>query len=186
MKKTVFIWKDHARSVLYIVFSLLAGLCLLFVPRLTTSLVFWGLAAVLLVMGAMQLIGYFRSDVQGAIAASGMALGLLMIILGLFVGFGQQTIVSFLPAIFGLVLFAGGVFKTQGAFDMKRMGDQRWVTVLIGACISAVLGLIVLINPFDTMMTLMRVMGAFLVVESAQDMLYAWRYEKIRKNFVIH
>jgi len=186
MKKTVFIFKDHSKSVLYIIFSLLAGLCLLLIPQLTTTLVFWGLAIVLLAMGAAQLMDYFRSDVQGAISGSGMATGLLLVILGLLVGFGQKTIVSMLPGIFGLVLFVGGVFKTQGAFDMKRMGDQRWTTTLIGAGISAVLGLIVFINPFGTIMTLMRVMGAFLLVESVQDMLYAWKYEKIRKNFVIH
>ena len=73
-----------------------------------------------------------------------------------------------------------------GAFDLKRMGDPRWFITLIGALVSLIFGLIVLVNPFGTLMTLMRVMGAFLVVESVQDAVYAARYEKIRKSFTIH
>lgn len=184
--KTVFIFKDHSKSVFYIGFTLVAGLLLLLFPQMTTSVVFWGMAAALMIAGAVQMIGYFRCDVQKAITGSGMATGLMLIILGLIVGCAQETIASLLPVIFGVVLFTGGVFKTQGAFDMKRMGDLRWFTTLIGALISTVFGLIVLINPFGTLMTLMRVMGAFLVIEGVQDMLYAWRYEKIRKSFVIH
>lgn len=186
MKKTVFILKDHSKSVGYIVFAMLAGLCLLLFPQITTNIVFWGLAIILMAMGALQLISYFRCSVQQAIAGDRMASGLLMIVLGLILGFAQETIASLLPVIFGVVLFIGGILKTQGAFDLRRMGDRRWFVTLIGALISLVFGLIVLLNPFGTLMTLMRVMGAFLVVESVQDALYALRYEKIRKSFTIH
>ena len=185
-RRTLFIFKDHAKSVYYILFSLVAGLCLFIFPQMTTSVVFWGLAIAMMIVGAIQLLGYFRSDVQGAISGDKMATGMLMIILGLIVGLAQETIASMLPVVFGFVLFIGGVFKTQGAFDLKRMGDERWFVALIGALISLVFGLIILLNPFGTLMTLMRVMGAFMVAESLQDMLYAWRYEKIRKDFVIH
>ncbi len=186
MKKTVFMFKDHSKSIIYIAFALIAGLCLLLFPQMTTNVVFWGMAAVLIVMGAINLIGYFRSNVITAVTGDSMASGLLMIVLGLVIGFAQETIASLLPVIFGMVLFIGGIFKTQGAFDMKRMGDLRWFITLIGAAVSAICGLIILINPFGTLMTLMRVMGAFLVAESIQDAAYAIRYEKIRKSYTIH
>ena len=185
MKRTIFILKDHSKSVFYIAFALVAGLCLLLFPQMTTSVVFWGLAMVLMAMGAVNLIAYFRASVQQAVANDQMASGLLLIVLGLVVGFAQETIASLLPLIFGMVLFVGGVLKTQGACDLKRMGDGRWFVALIGALISLICGLIVLINPFGTLMTLMRVMGAFLVVESVQDAVYAARYEKIRKAYTI-
>lgn len=186
MKKTIFVLKDHSKSVIYIAFSLVAGLCLLLFPQMTTSVVFWGLAAALMIMGAVNLIGYFRASVLTAVSGDSMASGLLMIVLGLVIGFAQETIASLLPVIFGVILFIGGILKTQGAFDLKRMGDLRWFITLIGALVSLVFGLIILINPFGTLMTLMRVMGAFLVVESIQDAIYAIRYEKIRKQFTIH
>lgn len=186
MKKTIFIFKDHSKSVIYIVFALVAGLCLLLFPQMTTSVVFWGLAAALMIMGAINLIGYFRASVIAAVTGDSMASGLLMIVLGLVVGFAQETIASLLPVIFGIVLFIGGILKTQGAFDLKRMGDMRWFITLIGALVSLSFGVIVLCNPFGTLMTLMRVMGAFLVVESIQDAAYAIRYEKIRKQFTVH
>lgn len=186
MKKTIFILKDHSKSVFYIVFALIAGLCLLLFPQMTTSVVFWGLAAVLMVIGAINLISYFRASVITAVTGDSMASGLLLIVLGLVIGFAQETIASLLPVIFGLVLFVGGILKTQGAFDLKRMGDLRWFITLIGALVSLVFGVIVLVNPFGTLMTLMRVMGAFLVVESIQDAIYAMRYEKIRKSFTVH
>ena len=186
LRRTFFIMKDHSKSVYYILFTLLAGLCLFAFPQMTTSVVFWGLAGAMMAVGAVQLLSYFRSDVQGAITGDKMATGLLLIIFGLMIGLAQETIASLLPVIFGFVRFIGGIFKTQGAFDLRRMGDMRWFVALIGALISVVFGLIILLNPFGTLMTLMRVMGAFMVIESLQDMLYAWRYEKIRKNFVIH
>ena len=186
MKKTIFILKDHSKSVIYIAFALIAGLCLLLFPQMTTSVVFWGLAAVLMVIGVINLIGYFRASVITAVTGDSMASGLLLIVLGLVIGFAQETIASLLPVIFGLVLFIGGILKTQGAFDLKRMGDLRWFVTLIGAAVSLIFGLVILLNPFGTLLTLMRVMGAFLVVESIQDAVYAIRYEKIRKSFTVH
>lgn len=186
MKTSLFILKDHSRSVFYIVFSLVAGICLLLFPQMTTSVVFWGMAVVLMLMGAANLVSYFRSDVHRAITGDSMASGLLLIVLGLVLGFAQETIASLLPVIFGVVLFVGGILKTQGACDLKRMGDQRWFLVLIGAGVSLVCGLIVLINPFATWVTLMRVMGAFLLTEGIQDAVCVLRYEKIRKSFTIH
>ena len=185
MKRTIYILKDHSRSVFYIGFAMVAGLCLLLFPQMTTSVVFWGLAGVLIFMGAISLITYFRVATAKAVSGDGMASGLLLIVLGLIVGFARKTIASLLPVVFGLVLFIGGVFKTQGAFDLKRMGDERWFVILIGALFSLITGLIVLINPFGTLLTLMRVMGAFLLAEGVQDLLCALRYEKIRKQFTV-
>lgn len=185
MKIKLFILKEHSKSVIYIVFSMIAGLCLLLFPQMTTTVVFWGLAAALMITGTINLIGYFKSDVYRAVSGDSMASGLMLIVAGLAVGFAQETIASLLPLIFGMVLFIGGILKTQGAFDLKRMGDRRWGAILAGAALSLISGLIVLINPFATAMTFMRVMGAFLVLESIQDAMYAIRYEKIRKSFMI-
>ena len=55
--KTVFIFKDHSKSVFYIGFTLVAGLLLLLFPQMTTSVVFWGMAAALMIAGAVQMIG---------------------------------------------------------------------------------------------------------------------------------
>ena len=105
MKKTIFILKDHSKSIVYIAFALAAGLCLLLFPQMTTAFVFWGLASVLMVLGAMNLISYFRANVQQAITGDSMATGLLLIVLGLVIGCAQETIASLLPVVCRLLPF---------------------------------------------------------------------------------
>ena len=83
----------------------------------------------------------------------------------------------------GLILLIGGVFKLQGAFDMRRMGVSTWARELIYVAVSVVMGLVIICNPFSTMMTLMRVIGAALVIEAVQDAICALKFYKIEKKF---
>ena len=116
---------------------------------------------------------------------------LLILFLCLFIPFRTplaDNTLSAVKAIPDLLIIALFVWYSVSIRLRYRftLPDLLFIAFELLALISTVFGLIVLINPFGTLMTLMRVMGAFLVIESVQDMLYAWRYEKIRKNFVIH
>ena len=54
---------------------------------------------------------------------------------------------------------------------------------MIYVAVSVVMGLVIICNPFSTMMTLMRVIGAALVIEAVQDAICALKFYKIEKKF---
>ena len=87
------------------------------------------------------------------------------------------------PWAAGSWLRVGGIFKLQTAFDMRRMGVDKWQHELIYVGVSVVMGAIIIFNPFSTALTLMRVIGAALVVEAVQDTICAVKFHKIEKNF---
>ena len=85
---------------------------------------------------------------------------------------------ALLPVLFGLLLVVGAMSEVQTAFDMKRMEDGRWYFSLIAAVVLAVLGLVILANPFSTALVLMRFTGAALVVETG----YSLDVKEVRKR----
>ncbi len=63
-----------------------------------------------------------------------------------------SVIISILPFIVGIVLVFSGLIKVQDGINLKRFNYDRWFLVLGFAVISVILGIVVLLNPFGTLL----------------------------------
>ena len=176
-------FKQNAPGLAGVQLGGLLGLFLLLFPQTTANIVFFIFGTALIVAGVVHAILYFADDARNAIGGWQLATGIMLVLAGIAVFVLADALIAFLPFIFGLILLIGGVFKLQGAFDMRRMGVSTWARELIYVAVSVVMGLVIICNPFSTMMTLMRVIGAALVIEAVQDAICALKFYKIEKKF---
>mgnify|MGYP005790089263 CR=1 FL=1 len=175
--------KENAAGAAGIAAGGLLGLLLLFFPQTTADAVLYIFGIALILIGAVRSVQYFRMDVRSAISSRQLALGVLLIFAGVMVLVFSESFISFFPFVLGCVLFIGGIAKLQSAFDLKRMGVAKWYYDLFGVLVSLLFGLIILLNPFSAAMTLMRVIGAALVIEVVQDVICAVRFCRFEKKF---
>ena len=150
-------WNLILMSVLY----LGLGIFLLMRPSTALNVVCYALGGVVLVCAAVQLVRYFA--VERGIFQSQLTLISGIICLGL----GAFLILRSLFVIFD------SLGRIQNALDLRRCEYPSWKGFLLLPVLSVVLGVVMILNPFGTMETLVMAIGIILIIEGAINLLSA-------------
>ena len=153
-------WNLIVMSVLY----LALGIFLLMVPGTALNVVCYALGGVVLLGAVIQLVRYFL--VERGIFQSQLTLisGLVCLALGGFL---------ILPIVFGLFVIFDSLGRVQNALELRRCGYGSWKGFLLLALLSVVLGVVMIVDPFGAMETLVMAIGVILIIEGALNLLSA-------------
>lgn len=149
----------------------IAGFVLLFFPAETTKMIAYIAAAIFLLMGLTQIIGYLRNDPGEGRYSGGMVIGVIFVILGIIIFIRAEAIISIIPIIFGIVILISGILKLQQSIDLARMNVSKWSTVLATALLNIVIGAVIIFNPFSTVTTLLQLVGIGLIYSGISDII---------------
>lgn len=157
---------------------LLMGIILTIWPGFMAGVITTVLGVVSIVIGIIRLIEYFTGDRYAAIFKYDMVIGILFIGFGLFALIWPGVIVSILPVIFGIFLIVSSLIKLQNAVDLKRLGYDRWWSVLIMGLVSVILGIVVICNPFRAVKLLIRFIGIFFMIDGITSLVSMYMFTK--------
>ncbi len=162
-------WNLVLMSALY----LGLGVFLLMKPTTALNIVCYALGTVVLACAAVQLIRYFV--VERGVFQSQLTLisGIICLALGAFLILRSDIVVSILPIVFGLFVIFDSISRVQNALDLRRCGYSSWKSFLLLPVLSVVLGVIMILNPFGTMETLVMAIGIILIVEGSINLISA-------------
>ena len=149
-----------------IVMSLLfcaLGALLLFMPELSASLIGILIAAMLIVFGLIKLTGYFSRDLYRLAFQYDLAIGILLVALGLMLLTKPGRAMDFMCLILGIAVASDGFFKVQMSLDAKRFGLSTWWLILILGVIAGIAGLAAAFHPVEGTKVLMMLLGASLL-----------------------
>ena len=158
-------WNLVLMSVLY----LGLGIFLVMKPGTALNIVCYALGGVVLACAAVQLIRYFV--VERGVFQSQLTLisGIICLALGAFLLLRSDIVVSILPVVFGLFVIFDAIARVQNALDLRRCGYDSWK----GFLLLPVLSVVLIVNPFGAMETLVMAIGIILIVEGAINLLSA-------------
>ena len=162
-------WNLVLMSILY----LGLGIFLLLVPGTALNIVCYALGGVVLACAAVQLIRYFA--VERGVFQSQLTLisGLVCLGLGAFLIIRSDIVMRILPIVFGLFVIFDSLGRIQNALELRRCEYPSWKGFLLLAVLSIVLGVIMIVDPFGTMETLVMAIGVILIVEGSLNLLSA-------------
>ena len=151
-------WNLILMSLLY----LALGIFLLMVPGTALNVVCYALGGVVLACAAVQLVRYFV--VERGVFQSQLTLisGLVCLALG-----------AFLIIRSGLFVIFDSLGRIQNALELRRCEYSSWKIFLLLAVLSVVLGIVMVVDPFGTMETLVMAIGLILILEGALNLLSA-------------
>lgn len=81
--------------------------------------------------------------------------------------------VRILPIVFGLFVIFDSLGRIQNALELRRCNYESWKGFLLLALLSIALGVVMILNPFGTMETLVMAIGVILIIEGALNLLSA-------------
>lgn len=164
--------EQSSNSLILCLFEVLVGILLLINPVGFTSGIIITAGAVLLVIGLISIIRYFRADAKEAALSQLLVKGLVALLAGGFCTFNSHWFIVTFPVltiIYGIVILVTGLGKVQLAVDMLRAKKKKWFIAAISAAISLICSVVVLKNPFATTATLWMFTGITLIVEAVFD-----------------
>lgn len=168
--------KFNLTTVLTAFFEILVGILLLVNPVSFTTGILIFAGVVLGLLGLKSLIVYFARKPEEAAASHGLLNGLVCILLGVFLVFRTGWILLTFPVltvVYGVVVLLTGLSKLQSAVDMLRLKLGRWYLTMLGALLSIICAVVILMNPFGTTAALWMFIGISLIVEAVVDLLAA-------------
>ena len=162
-------WNLVLMSLLY----LGLGVFLVMKPGTALNIVCYALGGVVLACAAVQLVRYFA--VERGVFQSQLTLisGLVCLGLGAFLIIRSDIVVRILPIVFGLFVVFDSLGRIQNALELRKCQYPSWKGFLLLAVLSIVLGIVMILDPFGTMETLVMAIGIILIVEGSINLLSA-------------
>lgn len=158
-------WDALLTAVLYVIL----GLAALLLPETMMRTLGYLIAIVLIVAGAFSMIGYLLRDAHQNYYHNDFVYGLIAISLGCIMLYKVELIISLIPFMLGLLVLFSGCTKLQAVIDMKRLEYGNWLVMLAVAMVNVVLGILLIVNPFQSVVLLFRLLGAGLMLSGITD-----------------
>lgn len=167
----------------YSVGLLVLGGVLLALPELSAATLCAIAGATAVICGVVKLCGYFANDAYGLAFQFDFALGIFSIVVGGILLLRPQDLLAFVNVIFGLFLLAESTFKLQTAKEARQFGLRRWWLILVLGALTAVMGLLLIFNPFQAALAFTALLGLALMADGVQNLVVAVYTIRLVKRF---
>ncbi|MBQ9011068.1 MAG: DUF308 domain-containing protein [Bacilli bacterium] len=163
-------------------FYIIIGLIMLITPTFINNAICYLIGALCLIMGGLSIYTYIGSEVYGPLSIAILIIAIAFIVAGIFIITSPEMFQTIVPIIMGVLLILSSFAKMQSASTIKKYNYNKWWAVLVGALIVFVFGIILLLNPFESLMLFTRILGLFLIVDGISSLITSFGYIKIEKS----
>lgn len=148
---------------------MLIVLSIFLISRPTQSLNFLVITfgVILVINGLIHIISYFSTKDDFMIFNFELIQGIISIITGLLFIFQPRIISAFLPFFVGVWIIIESVIKFQVALNLRGIEGTNWIMMLVLSILTAIIGIIIILNPFASAIALTTVCGILLLISEA-------------------
>lgn len=161
----------------------LLGLALLIWPDVSMDVLGYGFGGVLALSGLLQIGSYLTGDRQGFLNKLQLLAGILVAVVGVAILLAPKTIMKLTIVVIGVVLLYHGVMDIKYGFDIKNCNGRRWGLTVMFGLVTCALGVLVLVNPFESARVLLIIIGAGLIFDGLSDVATVAAVAQAKKVF---
>lgn len=147
------------------------GVVLLAWPAETLMSVSKIISLIIALGGAVAVVMYFVNGTRGLFSYAGLASGVIIAVIGLWLFFNSGFLISLIPTIVGIMLIISGLVNLSEAFQIKKEHGEGVMMSAILAAITILLGIIIFAFQMQFASLVTRLMGIALVYDGVSDLL---------------
>ena len=148
---------------------LLIGLFLLIKPDITISIISYTIGGVLLLSGVYSCYKYFTFVGIENIFNFNLVYGVLLVIASMFMFIKPNALATLFPIILGIWIIVNSVTKFQYALLLRKAKEEDFVYTIVISVLTFLWGVVLLINPFESVLTITKVIGVFIIIYAVLD-----------------
>lgn len=178
------IMKSLVRSS-YITSSILIvlGLVLVVKSEETITVISYLVGGALITLGIVAFIKFFKNNEKNIPDNFDVIYGIITIVFGIFIIVNPKLVASIIPFVLGAWILFKSAFKVAFGFELKANNSPIWKQTLITSGISALVGIIILFNPFKTLSFVFILIGIALIVYGIMDIVSTYQLKKNVSGF---
>lgn len=169
----------RGRNVLSAGVTVILGLLLILAPGGVISTILkvvgWGV----LIVGVLMVLSCgSRGHVTDRRVSDSVVLGIagvILFLLGLWIVRNPGNIVSIAVTIAGVLMLLHAINDIRFAVSAYRVQAVGWWSAALSGGVTLILALMILLNPFGTALSVIRIAGVCLLIDGAGDLLMANR-----------
>lgn len=158
------------------------GVVLIAVPDLSAGFLCKLCGVLLILFGAVKILGYFSRDLYRLAFQHDLAFGILLIALGVILISRTGAAISVLCIMLGIYILADGLLKIQVALDAKHFGLPKWWMILTSAILVGIVGFLLIFRPWEGAQALMILLGISLITEGVMNLITILTAVKLFRN----
>ena len=158
------------------------GLIFIIRPDVSAGFLGYLLGTAMIVFGAIKIVGYFSKDLFRLAFQYDLEFGVILIVLGVIVLAKPLDVLNFVFIATGITTLADSMFKLRIATDARKFGIDAWWTIFAFAVLTGVIGILLVIRPWESARILTALLGISLLSEGILNLCVAISTVKIVKN----
>ena len=162
------------------------GIVLLVWPGTTGKIVCMVLGVAFLVYGVCQVVGFFlRKDEGWGSGVVYLLSGLCTLMLAwLMLSNDGKGVMAIVPLVLGAAVVVDSCISLKRAFQLKELGMERWWIMALLSVVTLVFGLVVMFNPFESALLVIRILGGVLIYQGVSDLVSVGRLSYYGKRIL--
>lgn len=165
-------------SIIMDVIFIALGVFLIVNPELSTKVSGVLLGILLVVAGLYSIIKYILNMDSAFIFAFELIYGLLSAIAGILIMANPLSLANFITIIVGLWFIISAGIKISIALQFKASKEETWVLNLVIGILTIIIGILLLINPFNAYIVLTTYVGIMLIIYAGMDIVEQFLFRK--------
>ena len=146
------------------------GITLMVVPDFSLTLLCRIGGILMLLFGAVKIIGYMSKDLYRLAFQYDLAFGILLLVLGLILLIRSNAMIHLVCILLGIFILADGLLKIQIALDAKNFGLSKWWLIFSVAIVTCLVGAALLLRPSASARFAMVLLGAAILAEGVLNL----------------
>lgn len=147
-------------SILLIIFSIF----LMVRPYESVNLIIMLFGGAVAIDGIIHIISYFKVPNEYRIFNFELLEGVLQIIFGLIAIFSPFSISGLFPILIGVWIILSSIVKFQLSLNLRHINGSNWIMLLVLSIITFILGILMIVNPLSSVVTITTIAGILLFV----------------------
>lgn len=162
---------------------ILLGLVLVVKSEETLKVISYLVGGALITLGIVAFIKFFKNNEKNVPDNFDVIYGIVTIVFGIFIIFNDKLVASIIPFILGAWILFKSAFKVAFGFELKSKNSPIWKQTLITSGISALVGIVILFNPFKTAAIVFMLIGIALIIYGIMDIVSTYQLKKNVSGF---
>lgn len=175
----------HVAKIGYVIMSVVfcvVGILFMVWSDVSTVALGYALGGAIIVFGIIKIVGYFSKDLFRLAFQYDLELGIVLTVLGVIVLTKPFDVMNFIFIAMGIAILTDSLFKARIAYDAKRFGITVWWMILALAIVSGVIGVMLIIRPWESARMLTVLLGISLLSDGVLNLCVVISTVKIIKN----
>lgn len=150
---------------------IIIGALIAFNPLLTQIVLIYIIGILAIFYGVNLVVRYFRGFDGYASIIIDLIMGLLLVGSGIYVLFNPVISSLTLPMVAGIYLIVDAIVKVPASYQAYKVFDIPLWIILITILIPFILGLLLVLEPFNTAMQIVMITGIFFIISGIVDVI---------------